>query len=177
VRRGPARERGGVFVAFAVFAVVWIRIMGMVLDLGQAFNRRAELQEFADNAALAGAFALNGTPAGIAVAANAVRSRPGQVRYGPGIVRLPDSAISFSTSPDTPDPGWKSVAAATAAPAGLLFMRVDARSAATPSDVQLGRISTSFMRLIAPGVHEMLVGGEAVAGRFAQASAIVQLYR
>lgn len=65
------RQRGAIFVMFAVMVVALLSMAGLALDLAQAYNRRVELQALADAVALAAARELNGTSAGIDKAVSA----------------------------------------------------------------------------------------------------------
>lgn len=61
-------ERGATFVFIAVLLVVLLGFVALVMDIGKLFKTRNELQNAADSAAHAGATALDGTSAGIAIA-------------------------------------------------------------------------------------------------------------
>jgi Flp pilus assembly protein TadG len=53
-RRRLAGERGSVAISGLLFAVVLAMLIGVVVDLGQAFLARRHLASIADDAALAG---------------------------------------------------------------------------------------------------------------------------
>ncbi|HEY5799346.1 MAG TPA: pilus assembly protein TadG-related protein, partial [Burkholderiaceae bacterium] len=82
MRPAPAaRQRGATLVLFALFALVMLGFMALAVDLGRAYNRRLEMQNLADAAALGGAGALNGTAAGIDAALLRAQQRTALMRY------------------------------------------------------------------------------------------------
>ncbi len=60
-----SNERGAVAVLFAIVLVVLLGFSALVVDIGQLFRVRNELQNLADSAAMAGARYIDGTQAGI----------------------------------------------------------------------------------------------------------------
>lgn len=58
-RRRLAGERGSVAISGLLLAVVLAMLIGVVVDLGQAFLARRELASIADDAALAGSQDIN----------------------------------------------------------------------------------------------------------------------
>ncbi|HJQ35451.1 MAG TPA: pilus assembly protein TadG-related protein [Pyrinomonadaceae bacterium] len=62
---GARRERGSVLALSAVGMLVFLAAVGLCVDVSHFYVVNAELQNAADAAALAGASALNRTPAGI----------------------------------------------------------------------------------------------------------------
>ena len=65
-RPGPVRKRKGfALIATAVSSLVLLAVLGLALDLGRLFVINSELQSFADAAALAAAFEMDGTTAGL----------------------------------------------------------------------------------------------------------------
>ncbi|MDP3038101.1 MAG: pilus assembly protein TadG-related protein, partial [Rhodocyclaceae bacterium] len=166
----PSRQRGAVAVVVGLSLVVLIGFLGLVLDLGQLFITRTELQNAADAAALAGAKELDGTVAGITRAKDRARqtAAANSVRFGGGggAVQLGDLNIEFAP---TPSGNWVPLAAALAAPGGLSFIKIDTR---TPAIVQ-GSVSTRIMHIMnafgLPGLpvsSVMNTYGFAVAGAY-----------
>src|SRR5471030_348851 len=94
------RQAGAISVVFALMLVVLIGFIGMSLDLGRVYNRKAELQVVANVAALAAANQLNGTAAGganaLLQAANAANVL--QFQYNQLAIDWSSAALSFSTS-------------------------------------------------------------------------------
>jgi len=62
-RRGS--EDGAIAIMTPFVLLLMIAMLGMALDLSRGYNRKIELQNVADAAALAAAAALDGTSAGI----------------------------------------------------------------------------------------------------------------
>lgn len=121
---GAPRQGGAVMILYAMALVMILGFAGLVLDLGMAYARMARMQSTADHAAMAAAMALDGTAAGVAAAATSAADR-WRVRWGgPGATWVPD-ALRFSSDPNAGDAGWLSISAATAAPATMLYARVD----------------------------------------------------
>ena len=61
-------------IMFAILLIVLLGFVGLALDVGQVIGRKTELQHVVDNAALAAAPELVGTPAGLANAVSKARS-------------------------------------------------------------------------------------------------------
>lgn len=156
-------QRGAVAVMFVLSAVVLFGFMGMALDLSQAYDRKTELQNAADAAALAGARELNGTTAGVNLAVSKAKALASlnKFKYSTNVAVL-DAGITFSSSPDTPDAGWVSVASAQSSPSGLLFIKVDTRG----GQPNYGRANTNFMQVVSSSLNTTNTFGRAVAGRF-----------
>ena len=157
------RQRGAMLIAFAILLILILGFIGLALDVGQVIGRKTELQNLADNAALAAAPELVGTAAGLASAvARAKASAAGQSAYRRRMqgVALSDAAIRFAASADAPDEAWHA-AGAVPDPASALYVRVDTRDS-TPA---LGQVATAFLGAWAPALRTLETGGRAVAGR------------
>jgi Flp pilus assembly protein TadG len=157
------RQRGAIAIMFGLMVLGIIGLIGFALDLTLVYNRKAELQTLADATALAAARALTGEPAGVAAAltqANIVANNH-TYQYGQQPVAWSSDALRFSTAANTPDAAWMNAAAAQAAPAGVLFAKVDTR--------QLGddprSVSTVFIRLVSSALATATTSARAVAGR------------
>ncbi len=146
-------ERGAVAIIFGLTVVVLFAMGGVVLDLGHLYIAKAELQNAADAAALAGAKDLNETTPGIDAAVATAQTISAKNKYNFSTdVTLALANIEFGPSPDGP---WSSVAAARAAPQGMTFIKVD---------TGLKVLGTYLMRVA--GVDTVSTFGLAVAGRF-----------
>lgn len=156
-------QRGAVAIMFGLSAVVLFGFMGLALDLSQTYDRKTELQNASDAAALAGARELNGTTAGINLAVSKAKSVAllNKFKYSTNVA-LVDAGIKFSSSPDTPDASWISVASAQSSPGGLLFIKVDTRG----GQPNYGQANTNFIRVLSPASSTTNTFGRAVAGRF-----------
>ncbi|ABE44467.1 pilus assembly protein TadG-related protein [Polaromonas sp. JS666] len=146
-------ERGAVAIIFGLTVVVLFAMGGVVLDLGHLYIAKAELQNAADAAALAGAKDLNETTPGIDAAVATAQTISAKNKYNFSTdVTLALANIEFGPSPDGP---WSSVATARAAPQGMTFIKVD---------TGLKVLGTYLMRVA--GVDTVSTFGLAVAGRF-----------
>ena len=161
-RQPPRRQRGALALMFGVAMVGLLLLVGMALDLGRLYNRKAELQLLADAAALAAAHELNGTAAGVTAALARAASTAAALRYQYG--QLPvawsGAALRFSATPGAAGP-WLDAAGAQAAPDGLLYARADTAAL----DAAHGRIATVFMGLLSATLATVSTSAQAVAGR------------
>jgi Flp pilus assembly protein TadG len=140
---------------------------GLALELSQVYNRKMELQTVADTAAVAAAYELDGTQAGISRAEQKAAARfsaaaPSQLtyQYGNQSMVWADSAISFGSSASGPWTPYAS-AAAKAGPNGLLYVKVDTGGL----DATYGQVQTIFMRVVSASLATVSVGARAIAGR------------
>lgn len=149
------REHGAVAIVFGLSLVVLFAMGGLVLDLGHLYIAKAELQNAADAAALAGAKELNQKTAGINLAVSQAQaiSQKNKYNFSTDVI-LVSANIEFGPSPDGP---WSSVAAALASPQGKTFIKVD-----TGAKV----LDTYLMRVAGPAFNTVNTFGLAVAGRF-----------
>ena len=146
-------ERGAVAIIFGLTVVVLFAMGGVVLDLGHLYIAKAELQNAADAAALAGAKDLNETTPGINAAVATAQTISAKNKYNFSTdVTLALANIQFGPSPDGP---WATVAEAQASPQGKTFIKVD---------TGLKVLGTYLMRVA--GVDNVSTFGLAVAGRF-----------
>jgi hypothetical protein len=157
------RQRGAMLIAFSILLIVVLGFIGLALDVGQVIGRKTELQNLADNAALAAAPELVGTPEGLANAvAKAKLSAAGQSAYRRHMqgATLSDNSIRFASAADMAAGAWHA-AGAVPDPAKALFVRIDTRDN-TPS---LGRVATAFLGAWSPALRTLDTGARAVAGR------------
>lgn len=158
----PRRRQHGAFaIMFAAVLIVILGCCGLALDLGQAYNRKTELQGIAQAVALAAARELNGTAAGVTAALLTAGETAGRlkVRYGEG-VSWNDSAIRFSTTPAA-GAEWVDAASARAAPANRYYVKVDTRAL----DQDPGLVESLFMHVLPQAQADARIGERAVAGR------------
>ncbi|WP_180278648.1 pilus assembly protein TadG-related protein [Janthinobacterium sp. 13] len=156
-------QRGAMLIAFSILLIVVLGFIGLALDVGQVIGRKTELQNLADNAAMAAAAELVGTPEGLLVAVEKAKGsaadRSAWRRRMQGAT-LSDASIRFASAPDAPASGWHAAGAVPDA-ATALFVRVDTQ-ANTPS---LGRVATAFLGAWSPALRTLDTGARAVAGR------------
>ncbi|PHV17024.1 pilus assembly protein TadE [Janthinobacterium sp. BJB303] len=156
-------QRGAMLIAFSILLIVVLGFIGLALDVGQVIGRRTELQNLADNAALAAAAELAGTSEGLANAVAKAKSsaadRSAYRRRMEGAI-LSDASIRFAAAPDASASEWH-VAGAVPDPARALFVRVDTQA----NEPALGRVATAFLGAWSPALRTLDTGARAVAGR------------
>lgn len=159
-RSSPLRQHGAFAIMFALMLVALLGFIGMSLDLGQAYNRKVELQTVANIAALAAARQLNGTAAGVsnALSKAALAVAALKYQYNQQAVSWNDAALTFSTSSGG---AWIDAAAALSAPSGLLFAKVDT----SKLDGAPGAVELAFMQILTNALASTSVSSTAVAGR------------
>ncbi len=147
------KQKGAVAIIFGLTAVVLLSMGGLVLDMGHLYIAKAELQNAADAAALAGAKELNETAAGITLAVSKAQAIALKNKYdfATDLVLL-SGDIEFGPSPTGP---WSTAAAATASPTGKTFVKVDTGAKTLPT----------YLMSVA-GIYAVTTFGAAVAGRF-----------
>jgi Flp pilus assembly protein TadG len=157
------RQRGVIAVICCVMALGMLAMVGMALDLAMLYNRKAELQALADATALAAARELNGTANGVANAALAAADTAAGFRYqyNRRVVTWNSNALRFAAAAATLDASWLDETAAEAAPASIMFVKVDTR--ALRADI--GLVSTVFIRMADNGPSSATAAARAVAGR------------
>jgi hypothetical protein len=119
------RQRGTVMILYALTLVLILGFAGLVVDLGMAYARMARLQMVADQIAIAAAMSLDGTAAGVTAATTAAAAR-WTTRWRTTTYWYPD-ALRFSDDPNAADGAWLTASAAAAAPARMVYTRVDTR--------------------------------------------------
>jgi hypothetical protein len=156
----PRAQRGAVAVIVAAMLVVLLGVCGLAIDLGAMYNRRVEMQDLADAAALAAAGELDGTSAGVtrALSRAAAVAASFHYEYVRGVT-WDAAAIRFGTQP-AHNGEWVAGETARTAPDGRLFARVDTLAL----DRSQGLVKTMFMQIFA-GTAEAVLQGHAIAGR------------
>lgn len=165
-RRRPGHEDGAIAIMFAGTLLIIVAFCGLALDLSRVHNRKIEMQTVADAAALAAAYELDGTPAGVQRAEQKASARLGastyalKYRYGKERMTWSDSAIEFATSPDGP---WVAygTAAGKASPNGFLYVRVSTGGL----DPAYSQVDMLFMPVISRDLANVDAEAQAVAGR------------
>jgi Flp pilus assembly protein TadG len=157
-----SREKGAILFIVAACLVLLLGFMGLAIDLGHAYNNKSQLQNMADACALAGGSALNGTPAGIALAEtrarDAANNLANRTEFNNKPVTVPASAVKFSADLNAGPWLARAAAEALAVAPTIRFVKVDVP--VQPSEVV-------FAKLI-PGIPNTLnFGAEAVAGQVA----------
>lgn len=157
------RQRGAMLIAFSILLIVVLGFIGLALDVGQVIGRKTELQNLADNAAMAAAAELVGTAEGLANAVTKAKSsaagRSAYRRRMQGAI-LSDASIRFASAPDVSATEWHA-AGAVPDPATALFVRVDTQA----NDPSLGRVATAFLGAWSPALRTLDTSARAVAGR------------
>lgn len=125
----PGRAAGAIAIMCALSLVIIVGFLALALDLSQLYNRKMELQNAADSVALAAAHELDGSRLGIENALQhaserltAAAPKAATYAYGRGTLSWSSDAIAFSDSPAGP---WRGAVEAQAAPARLLYVKVD----------------------------------------------------
>ena len=157
------RQRGAMLIAFSILLIVVLGFIGLALDVGQVIGRKTELQNLADNAALAAAAELVGTPEGLTNAVTKAKSSAADKsawrRRMQGAI-LSDASIRFASTPDAPATEWHAAGAVPDASTAL-FVRVDTQA----NDPSLGQVATAFLGAWSPALRTLDTGARAVAGR------------
>ena len=164
-RRG--RENGAIAImAFAAILII-CGFCGFALDLSRVYNRKMEMQNAADAAAISAAIELDGTKAGIArsgqkllaLFATPITYGGPSFNYRKDPMAWTNSAIEFASSPQGP---WViyDVAASASEPNGLLFARVNTGHL----DLPYGQLNTWFLPVISSKLANASVSASAVAG-------------
>lgn len=162
----PRRQDGAVAIMTIAAIVVIVGFCGLALDLSQVYNRKVELQNMADVAAVAAARELNGTRAGVTNAVMAASARFGgssdsSVTYQYGLsVEWSDGAIEFGPTPDGP---WERSGSAENKAAELRYAKVSTAGL----DPSYGQVITLFMPFFSKDLAKVSANAHAVAGRSA----------
>ena len=147
------KQKGAVAIIFGLTAVVLLSMGGLVLDMGHLYIVKAELQNAADAAALAGARRLDETAAGITNARNDAITIAALNNYNFATpLTITAANTEFSANPAGP---WVSYATAFASPAGMTFVKVDTGA----------RTLDTYLMSVAQ-IYTVTTFGAAVAGRF-----------
>jgi len=103
---GAQARQGFVLLSTAVAMVAVIGLLGLAVDVGRMYIIKSELQAYADNAALAATWALDGTSQGITNASRAIQNVAGSPsasnRWNFATQAVANAQIGFSTSAGGP---------------------------------------------------------------------------
>ena len=160
--RRKGSEDGAIAVMTPFILIVMIAMFGMALDLSRSYNRKAELQNLADAAALAAAAALDGTAEGVDRAITAAKQVSGyNYAYNKEPISWSDAALTFGTDAEGGPGGWAPGATAKGNASKVLFARVDTSV--------LGSVYKDINNVLMPVLSSSLatttVTASAVAGR------------
>lgn len=103
---GKSHTKGFVLLSTAVAIVTVIGFLGLAVDAGRLYVIKSELQTYADDAAIAAAWALDGTSKGIANASQAIQNTSGSPsasnRWNFSTQAVTNAQIGFSASAGGP---------------------------------------------------------------------------
>lgn len=154
-------QRGSFGVMFAGTLIVMLGVCAAAIDVGQMFNRQAELNGMAKAVALAAASQLDGTKEGVEAALARASTVARSYRYAyRKSYTWADAAIHFSKSPAR-DGDWVGAEAAKAQPAGMYYVEVDTVRLTDGSNAG----STFMLGVLSPSAATFNLGDRAVAGR------------
>jgi hypothetical protein len=152
------RRKGFILITSAAAMAGLLALVGLAVDTGRLYVAREELQVFADEAAVAAAFELDGTSAGLVRARNAAASGPGS-GASPNRWNFASQAVALATTQFAPTPGGP-YDSNPASAAGLRFIKVQTT----------GSVNLYFLPLV-PGIGvTRSATANAVAGQTAQTS-------
>jgi hypothetical protein len=144
-------ERGSVLAISAFGMLAFLLAVGLSLDVSHFYVVRAELQNAADSAALAGASALNSSPAGITLAQDRAVEVMNNFEFNNTGVTINPSDVKFAVNYDGP---YVSAGDAQAQSKDIRFVQVDV----PPKTVGVGLASISL------GTNNVQMGQRAIAG-------------
>lgn len=144
-------QRGFVLIAMSVSMLVLLAVIGLAFDLGRIYIARNEAQVFTDAAAMAAAFSLDGTAAGIGKAREAVARVPmrwqlGTKEFKGVIVEFSPDGVKWEKDPRDPAATTRARVIAPTNDVEITFLRavggpnvftVPAQSVATSNPVRL----------------------------------------
>ena len=150
-------EKGAILYIVGASLFVLLGFLGLAFDLGHMYNNKSQLQNMADAAALSGATALNGTSAGIQLAADRARDLNSRLsnktEFNNAGVTLAETNVSFSTALNGT---YVNKTAAQGSPTNIKFVRV----VVPPQTTEI------FFAKVIPGIpSSSTFGAEAVAGQ------------
>lgn len=161
-RRLPFRRQQGAFaIMCAGSLIVMLGMCAVAIDIGQIYNRKAELHGMAKAVALAAAGQLDGTTAGVTNALNKAAAVAATYRHTySSSYTWSDSAIRFGRSP-APNGDWISAEGARGQPAGVYYVEVDT----TRLDDGSGSGATFMTGVLSPALASFAISDRAIAGR------------
>lgn len=130
------RERGSILATAAIGMVSMMLAVGLGLDISRLYLTKAELQNAADAAALAGVSALNGNGPGITEAVNRAVKAMNNYDFNKTGVSFPRSNVEFAVNLNGP---YISEGAAAVSPTNIRFVKV------TTPDSSVGMSFAAFV--------------------------------
>ena len=121
------RERGSILATSAIAMLSVLLAVGLGIDISRLYLSKAELQNAADAAALAGVSGLSGTSAGITLAVNRAVVTMNNREFNHTGVTFPRGNVLFAVNLDGP---YMSEGAAAASPTNIRFVKVTTPAAA-----------------------------------------------
>ena len=115
------RERGSILATSAIGMLAVLLAVGLGVDISRLYLSKAELQNAADAAALAGVSGLNGDPPGITEAADRAVKEMNKYDFNKTGVSFPRSNVLFAVNLDGP---YISEGSAFLSPTNIRFVQV-----------------------------------------------------
>ena len=115
------RERGSVLATSAIAMLSVLLAVGLGIDISRLYLSKAELQNAADAAALAGVSGLNGGTPGITEATDRAVAAMNKYDFNKTGVTFPRSSVEFAVNLEGP---YMSEASAATAPTNIRFVKV-----------------------------------------------------
>ena len=115
------RERGSVLATSAIGMLALLLAVGLGIDISRLYLSKAELQNAADAAALAGVSGLNGGSPGITEAGNRAVAAMNNHNFNKTGVSFPRANVEFAVNLNGP---YVSEGSASASPTNIRFVRV-----------------------------------------------------
>ncbi|WP_371869696.1 pilus assembly protein TadG-related protein [Telluria antibiotica] len=160
--RRKGSEDGAIAIMTPFVLILMLAMLGMALDLSRSYNRKTELQNLADAAALAAAAALDGTSAGIDRAITAAGQNAGYTySYNTAPISWSSAALKFGTDANGGAGGWVDGATAKLNASKIFFARVDTSAL----DPVFGQVDNYFIPILSSALATTTVSASAVAGR------------
>jgi len=145
-------ERGSILAISAFGMLAFLLAVGLCVDISHFYVVRAEMQNGADAAALAGASALNSEPGGIIEATARATATMNNYQFNREEVEVAPADVTFAVNFDGP---YMNAAAAQAAAGNIRFVQVE---------VPPQPVGVFFASLAMGGLDTANIGAEAVAG-------------
>ena len=120
-RYGRGRERGSILATSAIGMLAVLLAVGLGIDISRFYLTKAELQNAADAAALAGVSGLNGNPPGITDAVDRAVKAMNNYNFNKTDVSFPRENVEFAVNLNGP---YMSEGSAFSSPANIRFVRV-----------------------------------------------------
>lgn len=113
-------ERGAVMALTAISMLALLLVAGLAIDISHLYNAKAELQNAADAAAMAGATQLNSTSGGIRAAVSEATKVLNKYDFKIGVT-IPSTSVTFATNLNG---SYVDSTTAQANPASIRFVKV-----------------------------------------------------